>query len=122
LHAIFYKKYWSLIGEELTDEVLNAINLKTVPEGWNDTTIILIPKVDSPEKVTQFRPISLCNVIYKVISKAIAARLKTILPEIISDTQSAFVPGRLITDNFLVAYESYHAIKRSQLKNMECVL
>jgi hypothetical protein len=104
-----------LFGEVLIDEVLLAINSRVIPAGWNNTTIVLIPKVDSPEKVTQFRPISLCNVLYKVISKVIAKRLKTILPEVISSNQSVFVPGCLITDNFLVAYKSYHTIKNKKI-------
>jgi hypothetical protein len=111
LHAIFYKKFWNICGEEVTQEILQALNTGAIPEGWNDTTVVMIPKVDDPELFTQFRPISLCNVIYKITSKMLALRLKAILPEIISPMQSAFVPGRLITDNVLVAYESIHSIK-----------
>jgi ribonuclease HI len=114
LHAVFYKKFWAVVGEEVTKEVLQALNTGTIPEGWNETAIVLIPKVESPELITQFRPISLCNVVYKVISKVLSKRLKVILPEIISKTQSAFVPGRLITDNVLVAYECFHAIKKKR--------
>ena len=114
LHAVFFKKYWDILGPDITQEVLFAINSRQIPAEWNDTTIVMIPKVDSPEVVTQFRPISLCNVLYKIISKMLAARLKSILPEIISPTQSAFVPGRLITDNILVAYECVHKIKNKR--------
>jgi hypothetical protein len=110
IHAVFYKRFWDVFGEEITSEVLQALNSGTIPEGWNDTTVVLIPKTDDPELISQFRPISLCNVIYKIISKVLTMILKGILPDIISPMQSAFVPGRLITDNVLVSYESIHAI------------
>jgi hypothetical protein len=114
LHAVFYKRFWNICGDEITKEVLHALDMGIIPNGWNDTTVVLIPKVDDPELVTQYRPISLCNVIYKIISKMLALRLKGILPDVISPMQSAFVPGRLITDNVLVAYESIHAIKNKR--------
>jgi hypothetical protein len=67
LHAVFYKMFWNICGDETTKEVLVALNSSTIPEGWNDTTVVLIPNTDDPELVTQFRPIILCNVIYKII-------------------------------------------------------
>lgn len=100
-----------MLGDDLVPEVLAAVNSGCIPPCWNDTVIVLIPKTSSPEKITQFRPISLCNMVYKIISKMLAARLKVFLPDIISPSQSAFVRGCLITDNFLLAYECYHTIK-----------
>jgi hypothetical protein len=88
-----------------------------LPEGGNDTAIILIPKIDQPETLKDFRPISLCTVIYKIIAKCMVNRLRPILGDIVSINQSAFVPGRLITDNALVAFECLHFIEHN--KNLD---
>jgi hypothetical protein len=111
MHALFYKKFWDVVGEKVTKEVLNVLNGGPMPPDWNDTCIVLIPKTNTPECMKDLRPISLCNVVYKLISKMLANRLKVILTEIISPNQSAFVLGRLITDNILLAYECTHFMK-----------
>lgn len=112
MNALFYQRFWHIVGNDVSSAVLDFLNSGTMLPEINYTHIVLIPKVKSPEKMTDFRPISLCNVIYKIISKVLANRLKTILPQLISPTQSAFVPGRLITDNVLLAYETLHAMHR----------
>ena len=81
-----------------------------MPTRLNLTHIVLISKVKNPTCVTKFRLISLCNVLYKLISKVLDNKLKIFLPNIISPTQSAFIPGRLKTDNILVAYETLHTM------------
>jgi len=77
----------------------------------NKTHIALILKKEHPEFVIDFRLISLCNVLYKLISKVLANRLKLVLLDIISCTQSAFIPGRLITDNIMAAFETLHTMQ-----------
>ena len=99
MSPIFHKPFRHIVGDDVTSIVLNALNSGIVHESLNSTFISLIP-------------INLCNVIYKLISKMLVNRLKLVLPNIVSDSQSAFLSGRLITDNMLVAFETLHYLKR----------
>lgn len=87
-----------------------ALNSNSWDNSINETYIMLIPKNKSLTKVTEYHPISLCNITYKVIAKVLANKMKIVLPKIISTTQSAFVLGRLITDNIIVAFEVLHSM------------
>jgi hypothetical protein len=121
--AHFFQRHWDLCGEEITSIVLRILRGEDDPAACNKTFIVLIPKVAAPEDLGQFRPISLCNVLYKIASKVLANRLKRVLPDIISDEQSAFVPGRLITDNIITSYECLHFMKRNKAaKHRFCAL
>ena len=95
--------------------MLDCLNNCKIPLEINSTNITLIPKVKSPELITDFRPISLCNVVYKIVSKVLANSLRAILPLIISENQSAFQAGRVITDNILMAFETLHYMKHQQM-------
>ena len=83
----------------------------TVANGLNNSNICLIPKTTKPNEMAHFRPISLCNLNYKIISKVLCQRLKKVLPGLISETQSAFVAGRQISDNIMIPQEMFHALR-----------
>ena len=93
-----------------------------MPEGVNGTSIVLIPKFPNPKTLKGYRPISLCNVTYKVISKCLVNRLRPLLAGSISPEQSAFVPSRLISDNSLTGYEGIHYLKRKKGKAGACAI
>ncbi|KAL6195657.1 hypothetical protein ACLB2K_031275 [Fragaria x ananassa] len=99
------------IEEVVWNTLLDFLYGATSLNDLNRTHIVLIPKVPNLELTGQFRPISLCNNSYKVLSKILANRLKQVLPLIISPNQNAFVSGRQIQDNLLVAHEAYHYLK-----------
>lgn len=85
-------------------------------------SIVLIPKIVNPSKLTGFKPISLCNVIYKVMSKCLVNRLCPILDDIISPAQSVFVPGRMVIDNVMIAFDCIHHVKQKKIPPKVCML
>ena len=108
---LFYQNYWDLIGNDMTQAVHYFLNSATLPPHLNHTFITLIPKFHNPEAAYEFRRISLYNILYKIFSKVLANRLKRILPQIITEHQSAFTKNCLISDNIIVAFESLHSMR-----------
>lgn len=100
----FYQQRWNIIGDEVSRAVLDILQEKGISPSINSTFIALILKNNNHEAISDFRPISLCNVFYKLVSKMIYNRLKSVMPLIISRMQSTFILDRLITDNIMVAY------------------
>ena len=109
---LFYQNYWNLASMDITQSVLSFLNSASLSQHLNHTFITLIPKVNKLELVFEFRPISLCNVLYKIFSKVLANRLKRILPKIITtEHQSAFTKNHLISNNIMVAFKTLHSMQ-----------
>lgn len=113
-NGLFFQQYWDIVGWDVTKAVQEFFRGGVMPGEWNDTSIVLVPKVKVPESVSQFRPINLCNVCYKIISKVLVLRLKNFLPEAITDNQAAFLSQKVIHDNIVIAHEASHYLKRKK--------
>ena len=121
--AGFYQNHWDILKPSICAVVLKLLNDGELPEEVSKTILVLIQKVNHPQDLSHYRPISLCNVLYKIASNVISNHLKLVIPDIISAEQSAFVPGRLITDNIIAAYECLHFMKRNKAKkHQHCAL
>lgn len=107
----FYRASWPIIKQDFIIAVQSFFMYGFMPRGVNATILTLIPKHDDAKEMKDYRPISCCNILYKVVSKILANRLKVLLPELIEPNQSAFVKGRLLLENVLLATElvkDYH--------------
>ncbi|KAK3211831.1 hypothetical protein Dsin_016537 [Dipteronia sinensis] len=116
LRALFFLKFWGTIGESVIFACLRVLNMGGSVQDFNNTVIALIPKIQNPVSMSDFRPISLCNVLYKIVSKVISNHFRCVLGDVISETQCAFVPGRLISDNTIVGFKCLHRLKRQKGK------
>ena len=114
---LYYQNYWQLFGNDVTQSILNFLNTATLPSHLNHTYVTLIPKVKSPKLISDYRLISLCNVLYKIFSMVLANRLKMVPPNIITEHQSAFTKSKLIIDNILVAFKTLHSMQKHKGKD-----
>ena len=110
-NAKFFKQVWPIIGEEVSKTMISFFRDCKLLKEINSTIMTLGPQVQNPSFLSNYRSISCCNTSYKCITKIIANRIKEILPQLVSPSQSAFVPGRKIVGNVLLAQEllrNYH--------------
>ncbi|GKC60581.1 protein LAZ1 [Tanacetum coccineum] len=106
--STFFKHSWDTVGIDVCKAVRDFFANGRILQEINHAILALLPKVPTPTRINDYRPISCCNVIYKVISKLITNRIKEGLQDIVSDNQSAFVPGHSISDNILITQELMH--------------
>lgn len=110
-----YQIFWQAMNQNITRLVKDFFVSGSFDPRLKQIRICMIPKKDKPRKMSEFRPISLCNVSYKIISKILCKRLKKTLSNLISKTQSIFMARRLIIDNILLAQENFHALRTSPM-------
>lgn len=108
MSTIFYKSYWNIVGKVTVDAIQHYFLTATMSKTFNHTFIALIPKTSQAARVDQYRPISLCNIILKIITMIIASRLRNLLEDIVLPNQAAFIPKRVISDNFIINHEMMH--------------
>ena len=114
LHAGFFQRFWLLVGDAITNTVKGAFTNGKIPEHIKKTLITLIPKHTEANRLGSFLPISLCNTIYKIITKIIVARLTPFLSNLISPMQVAFVISRKGLDNVIITQEIFHTMSRKK--------
>ena len=95
----------------MINEVKHHFQTSHMSHSLNHTNICMIPKITNPQTLSDYRPIALCNVLCKIISKCLVERLKTHLNDIVSDARAAFIRGRLVNDNVMIAHEMMHSLK-----------
>lgn len=101
--AGFFQKNCNTVNSKVITSIKNAFLDETIPHGWNNTFICLIPKCPNPSEMKSFRPISLCSTLYKIVTKLLVGRLNPLIPSLISINQGAFVPGRKAIGNVVIA-------------------
>lgn len=114
--TLFFQNYWNIVDSDVTKFCLKVLNNGMDFDEINFTNIVFIPKIPHPTNLFNFLRISLYNVLYKLIAKMIVNRFKKVLNTCLDESQSAFVPNRLIFDNMLFAYETLHTFHQKRVR------
>ena len=109
---MFYQQNWDFIGDSIISLIQHLWNNPQHIQDYNDTLLVMVSKIPKPEFVIQFRPITLCKVIYKCFTKMLVSRLKPTLWHRISPFQASFVSGQNIHDNIIIAQEMVHSMQK----------
>lgn len=111
LMLLFYKSFWDVVGLDVTIVVLGILNSGVDLRAINKTNIVLIPKKNKPKIAMDFRPISLCNVVYKLVAKVLINRMEAVLSQIVGFSESAFITDQAIFNNTIITHELLHTTK-----------
>ena len=115
--TFFYKHLWPTMANKVVKAVTSFFIMGSMPREVNASLIVLIPKISNPTSINHFRPISLCNVEYKIISKLLVEKIRPLLDKMIYPTQLAFIPNRWIAENQIIVQEVLHSFKTRKTKS-----
>lgn len=117
IQVAFYQHFWDVVGSPLTRLVNLAFSTGRIPTGLLEALVTLIPKKDRPESVSDFRPITLLNVAFKIVTKVLVNKMRPFMSKLIGHFQNSFLPGRSTLDNVILAQE-VHSMNRKKGKRV----
>lgn len=112
----FFKSFWHIIKKDVCNAIHSFFSSGKMYDGWKETLIMIIPKVENANQPYKFRPISLCKTIYKIAANILVSRLKTLIHELISPEQGAYIPNRTIASHYFIAQEMLYKMRFSSSK------
>ncbi|XP_019184835.1 PREDICTED: uncharacterized protein LOC109179810 [Ipomoea nil] len=114
IQAAFYRHYWDIVGDSVTNFVISCLISGTVPTGMLEAYMTLIPNKNCPENAGDFKPITLLNVIFKIVSKVLVNRLRPVMKKMVGPFQNSFLPGKSTLDNVVMTQEVVHNMSKGQ--------